>query len=64
MKTNKQLEQLFRRIGSGDIDKQIEHMSDTYKDGFYNGFVKGRNTQRSEDIRVAKKLFEQWKKWY
>ncbi len=54
MKTDRQLAQLFKRAGLDERDKQIENMPDEFKNGFYKGFVEGREAQRISDIQVAK----------
>ena len=36
----------------------IENMPEDYIDGWYNGHVVGRDAQRSADIALAKKMFE------
>jgi len=60
MKADKRLEQLFKRVGSGNAGEQIENMPDDYKRGFYDGFVQGRDTQRKSDIQVAKSMVSQF----
>lgn len=54
--TDKQLAQYFRRATCDDSG--IENMPDDYKEGWYAGFVKGRDTQRESDIKVGKRLLE------
>jgi hypothetical protein len=57
MKLNRRLAQLFKRAGSEiEIGKRIENTPEDYKQGFYDGFVQGRDAQRKADIEVGKRL--------
>jgi hypothetical protein len=56
MNINRRFAQLFKRAPDSDIDKRIGHMPEEYQNGYYNGFVRGRDLQREADITVATKL--------